>query len=130
MAYVVISRLTGRAVFQHTNEKGDDEVGGEPRKTAFRSGMKQENSNGNVHEISRDKNVQGNSNGNAHENSSDKNILAQMNQDKPLNRDKDFIKEGEFVNQEMSKQARKTYKRIQALPSHPGDHRSRRCGYM
>ncbi|KAK8477555.1 hypothetical protein V6N11_007388 [Hibiscus sabdariffa] len=60
-----------------------------------------------------DKNVQGNSNGNAHENSSDRNIPAQMNQDKPLNRDKDCVKEGEFVNQEKAKQARKTYKRIQ-----------------
>ncbi|KAK8571618.1 hypothetical protein V6N12_027698 [Hibiscus sabdariffa] len=36
-----------------------------------------------------------------------------MNQDKPLNRDKDCVKEGEFVNQEKAKQARKTYKRIQ-----------------
>ncbi|KAK8573669.1 hypothetical protein V6N13_009757 [Hibiscus sabdariffa] len=122
-----LERLNGLLVFGNTIFVGMAKYN---VRTSDRSGMKQENSNGNVHEISRDKNVQGNSNGNAHENSSDKNILAQMNQDKPLNRDKDFIKEGEFVNQEMSKQARKTYKRIQALPSHPGDHRSRRCGYM
>ncbi|KAK8628042.1 hypothetical protein V6N13_063754 [Hibiscus sabdariffa] len=43
-------------------------------KTSDRSGMKQENSNGKVHENSRDKYVQVNNNGNAHENSSDKNI--------------------------------------------------------
>ncbi|KAK9007028.1 hypothetical protein V6N11_019356 [Hibiscus sabdariffa] len=35
MVSVVVSRLTGRAVVELTIEKGDDEVGGEPRKTAF-----------------------------------------------------------------------------------------------
>ncbi|KAK8617256.1 hypothetical protein V6N13_080174 [Hibiscus sabdariffa] len=81
--------------------------------TSDRSGMKQENSNGKVHENSRDKNVQGNNNGNAHESISDRNIPVRMNHDKPLNRNKDCVKEGEFVNQEKTKQARKTYKRIQ-----------------
>ncbi|KAK8549128.1 hypothetical protein V6N12_062026 [Hibiscus sabdariffa] len=36
MMPVVVSRLTGRAVVQLTIEKGDDEVGGEPRKMTFR----------------------------------------------------------------------------------------------
>ncbi|KAK8993157.1 hypothetical protein V6N11_033261 [Hibiscus sabdariffa] len=62
--------------------------------TSDRSGMKQENSNGKVHENSRDKNVQGNNNGNAHESISDRNIPVRMNHDKPLNRNKDCVKEG------------------------------------
>ncbi|KAK8628423.1 hypothetical protein V6N13_064130 [Hibiscus sabdariffa] len=36
MVSVIVSRLTGRAVVKLTIEKGDDDVGGEPRKTAFR----------------------------------------------------------------------------------------------